>query len=105
MVGSSVCAGVDLRLWDLRAEGLGGGAAAYVGLGGGALRGRLERWSYRLPVYDSGPHVVCLEWNGEEAFITGSLDGLNCLLVSMIRRINRGRSSPNAVGKCVLRPF
>ena len=61
---------------------MGGDAAAYVGLGVVALGGRLERRKYRLPVYDSGPHVVCLEWKGDEAFITGNLDDLNCLLVS-----------------------
>jgi hypothetical protein len=82
VVGSSVCAGVDLRLWDLRAGGLGGGAAAYVGLGVVALGGRLERRNYRLPVYDSGPHVVCLDYKVKECFITGSFGELSCLLVS-----------------------
>lgn len=82
MVGWSVCAGIDLRLWDLRAGGLGSDAAAYVDLGVVALGGRLERRNYRLPVYDSGPHVVCLDWKGEEAFATISFDDMNCLLAS-----------------------
>jgi hypothetical protein len=80
VVGSSVCAGVDLRLWDLRAGGLRGGAAAYVGLGVVVLGGRLECRNYRLPVYDSGPHVVCLDYKVEESFI--AVGELSCLLIS-----------------------